>query len=343
LLRVGPTSARSTPGPACYGRGGENPTLTDACLILGLLNDKYFLGGDMEIDVDLSVKAIEEKLCKRLNMSVVDVAAGIYKVAVADMIEAIKMVSVQRGFDPRDFVMVPFGGGGPLFAGKLAIDLQVPKTIFPRNPGVFSAMGCLLADIQFDQSQSYLIGVVDLDPNKFNNILNDLENRSRNSLSEEGYTENLEVIRTADMRYVGQNFEVNTRIPEGDITKEALAELVERFHKEHERWYGYMMRDEIAEIVSVRVSVKSKRSFKPTYKMKETRGALQEALKGARKVYFGDEHGFVECPIYQRELLCPGHVIQGPAIIEQPDTTNVIYPKQAATVDKAENIVAISV
>ncbi len=340
LLRVGPQSARSIPGPACYGKGGEDPTITDACLVLGILNEKYFLGGDMEVDVNLSVKAIENKLCKQLNMSVLEVAAGIYKVAVADMTEAIKMVSVSQGFDPRNFWMVPYGGGGPLFASKLAFDLQIPKLIYPRNPGVFSAMGCLSADVQFDQSQSYLASVEDMDLDKLNQILDELEDKCRKSLSSEGYDKNLEVTRSADMRYVGQNFEVNALIPAGKINPKKLQEMVHNFNEEHEKWYGYMMQDAVAETVSLRVSVKSKQAFKPTYKVNKSKTDLKEALKGVRKTYFGDEHGFMECPIYQRDLLCVGHKISGPAIIEQSDTTNVIYPEYMAVIDELENIVA---
>lgn len=340
LLRVGPQSARSIPGPACYGKGGEDPTITDACLVLGILNDKYFLGGDMEVDVSLSVKAIENKLCKQLNMSVLEVAAGIYKVAVADMTEAIKMVSVSQGFDPRNFWMVPYGGGGPLFASKLAFDLQIPKLIYPRNPGVFSAMGCLSADVQFDQSQSYLASVEDMDLDKLNRILDELEDKCRKSLSSEGYDKNLEVTRSADMRYVGQNFEVNAMIPSGKINPKKLQEMVNNFNEEHEKWYGYMMQDAVAETVSLRVSVKSRQPFKPTYKVNKSKTDLKAALKGVRKTYFGDDHGFMECPIYNRDLLCVGHQIPGPAIIEQSDTTNVIYPEYMAVIDELENIVA---
>lgn len=340
LLRVGPESARSVPGPACYGKGGTNPTITDACLILGLIDPKYFLGGEMKVDVNLSKKAIEEKLCKKLNMSIMEVAAGIYKVAVADMVEAIKMASVERGFDPRDFTMVPYGGGGPLFASKLALELQVPKLIYPRNPGVFSAMGLLCADVQFDQSQSYLVSEKDVDLEKLNHILEDMEKKCKINLSEEGYSNNLEVIRTADMRYTGQNFEVNAQVPKGKITGEKLQELVHNFHKEHEKWYGYMMDDAPAEIVNLRVSVKAKQSVKPEYKVSKTKTDLKDAEKGVRNAYFGDDHGFVECPIYQRDQLCVGHVIQGPAIIEQIDTTIVIYPEYEAKIDELENIVA---
>lgn len=339
LLRIGPKSAGAYPGPACYGRGGKEPTLTDACLVLGILNEKYFLGGEMPISKDLAIKAIEKKLSKKLNMSVKDIAVGIYKIAVAGMVEAIKLVSVKRGFDPREFTMVAYGGGGPIFAGILAKELSISNIIFPRNPGVFSALGLLLGDVQFDYTRSYPTTIENVDLDKLNSILNELEDKGRENLKEESFEKHIEILRSADMRYMGQNFEVNTLIPEGKITQEKLVTLVERFHQEHEKWYGYRMKDERVEIVILRVSANSKQVIKPTFRKVSSTGNLREALKGKRLAYFGGIKDFVESPVYQRDMLKAGHIIEGQAIIEQTDTTIIIYPEQVAKIDEVGNIV----
>jgi len=341
LLRVGPRSAGAVPGPACYGQGGVEPTLTDACIVLDIFSQNSFLEGDMKIDKNLSAKAIEEKLVPKLNKSLMEIAKGIYEIAIADMIEAIRMISVQKGFDPREFMLVPFGGGGPVFASKIAQGMKMKKVLFPLAPGVFSAQGCLFADPQFDLSQSYPVKMENIDIDKLNNILNELENKCKQVLREEDFVKNLDVIRTADMRYSGQNFEIETEVPEGEMTQENIGILINNFHDEHVKWYGYKMEDEPVNLISLRVCVKSKQSIVPSLEITKGKVKLEGSPRQKRMVYMGKEYDFAECQIYLRDELSIGSIINGPAIIEQKDTTIIILPCQVAEVKEEGNLLAV--
>ena len=340
ILRVGPQSAGADPGPVCYGKGGKEPTITDANLVLGRLNPSYFLGGEIELDVEAARKAIFEKCAQPLGMDVVETAHGIVEIANTAMTNALRLVSVQRGYDPRDFVLVAFGGAGPVHANRLAIEVQIPKTIIPMSPGTTSAMGLLVTDLKHDYSRTLIQRVDQVDAETVAKTYRELEVDGQASLEREGMNrEEISFLHQVDMRYVGQSYELAISLSDGKLGAAEIADALSRFHCEHHRAYGYSASDEPVEFVNLRLSAIGKINKPRLRQIGADDSPLSAAQKATRSVYFDERKDFVECPIYDRYRLTAGSMLEGPAIVEEIDATTVIHPGYQALVDKFGNLI----
>ena len=340
ILRVGPQSAGADPGPVCYGKGGEEPTITDANLVLGRLNPSYFLGGEIELEVEAARNAILEKCAKPLGMGVVETALGIVEIANTAMTNALRLVSVQRGYDPRDFVLVAFGGAGPVHANRLASEVQIPKTIIPMSPGTTSAMGLLVTDLKHDYSRTLIQRVDQVDVDMVAIIYRELEVDGRESLEREGMNpEKITFLHQVDMRYVGQSYELTIPLSEGKLGAAEIEGVLAQFHREHDRAYGYSAPDEPVEFVNLRLSAIGKINKPQLRQIDAGDSSLSAAKKAVRSVYFAECEGYVECPIYDRYRLSAGVELEGPTIVEEIDATTVIHPGYQALVDKFGNLI----
>lgn len=336
-LRVGPESAGADPGPVCYGRGGTRPTITDANLVLGRLNPDYFLGGEIQLEVAAARQAIEKHCADPLGMEIVEAAHGIVEIANAAMVNALRLVSVQRGYDPRDFVLVSFGGAGPVHANRLAAEMEIPVTLIPRSPGTASAMGLLVTDLKHDYTNTHIQRIDELDLDAMEAAYTSLESRGHATLEREGVREaDMDFRRQADLRYVGQSYELPLAFPEKDWNAADLATIVEQFHDEHERAYGFSAPEEKVEIVNLRLTALGK-IVKPEPQRLKTRGK-GATPKTRRAVCFAEKDGYVDCPIYDRYSLPAGASIEGPAIVEEVDSTTAIHPGYRAEVDVFGNL-----
>jgi N-methylhydantoinase A len=328
LLRVGPRSAGADPGPVCYRRGGIEPTVTDANVVLGRLNPGYFLGGEMGLDVEGARAAIEERCAKPLGLDVTKAAYGIVEIANAAMVNALHLISVQRGYDPRDFVLVGFGGAGPVHANAIARDAEMPTLLIPRSPGIFSATGLLTTDLKRDAAVTIMRRLDEVDDAEVEAVFSELERAGREELRLEGLTDDrIEFLRQIDLRYVGQSYELT--VPAGDG-------LVERFHAEHDRVYGFAAPTEPVELVSLRLGSVG-RIAKPPRRTLDSGAA--PAPKERRDVYFAETDGYVDCPIYDRYGLPGGVTFPGPAVIEEFDSTTVVHPGFKVSVDDTGNLI----
>lgn len=338
-LRVGPQSAGALPGPICYGRGGEQPTVTDANLILGRLDAKQFLGGSGVLTLD--VAAAETALAalgERIGgLSAQEAALGVVRVANATMERAVRRVSVERGHDPRDFVLVPFGGAGPLHACDLADTLGIPRIFLPPSPGVLSALGLLMADIVYESSQALLINADRLVAHPFTlqEAISALEKLATAVLAKEGITEpTLEMF--LDIRYRGQSYELTVSLAQ-PATSAAVQQAVDEFHAAHAVRYGYAMHDEIVEIVTLRL-----RGTGPGVELHLPHEPLglpepDVAQMGTKPVWFRPDSPHTST-CYDRARLRPGHRFDGPAMVFQFDTTTVVAPGWTAFVDSLHNL-----
>jgi N-methylhydantoinase A len=338
MLRVGPHSAGADPGPVCYGHGGSEPTITDANLVLHRLDPDHFLGGEMRLDEEAARRAINEKCAGPLGLDMVEVALGIVEIANSAMINALRRISVQRGYDPRDFVLVAFGGAGPLHANRLAAELEIPTLLVPMSPGTTSALGLLVTDLKHDYSTTLIQRVDRLDGGMVNRLYRDMEERGRKALLTEGMERSrIAFERQVEMRYVGQSYELPIPLGEGRV-EDALQGMLKRFHEEHERAYGFAAPGEPVELVTLRLTAVGGIA-KPTLLESPTRGGGTPAPRRAvRKVYFAEAGGYVDCPSYVRYRLSAGGVIEGPAIVEEMDSTTVIHPGFHAEVDRYGNL-----
>jgi N-methylhydantoinase A len=338
-LRVGPRSAGAVPGPVCYGQGGTTPTITDANLLLGRLNAKFFLGGEITLDLKASRDAMISRCGQPLGLDPVQAASGIIEIANAHMMGAIRLISVQRGYDPRDFVLVAFGGAGPLHANALARELGIPTILIPPSPGIASALGLLMTDLthEFVATRRQLLG--NLDAAALVGLFSDYERQGDDLLAREGVAPaQRRLVRTLDLRYLGQSHELTVAVPAGALTAPDVERIQEQFHEAHARAYGYAAREDPVELVNVRLTAIGV-SPKPQLKaLPHGTGDLQRAIKGYRPVWFGEMSGFTSCPIVDRYHLCWGDVVPGPVVIEELDSTTVIHPGYAAQVDQYGNL-----
>ena len=346
VLRVGPRSAGADPAPACYGKGGTEPTITDANLVLGRLDADHFLGGAMRLDEAAAWHAIKERCADPLGLDVVEVALGIVEIANNSMVSALRRISVQRGHDPRDFVLVAFGGAGPAHANRLAAELDVPTVLVPMSPGTASAMGLLVTDIKHDYSVTLIQPADALDLEQVDRIYREMRERGRRALLGEGTGHaSIGFERLADMRYVGQSYELS--IPFGEGRKEDVLDgMLEAFHAEHERAYGFSAPGEPVEFVTLRLTavgniVKPKLRELPSSGGSGSGGGgvdASAALRTVRQIFFAEAGGFVDCPSYDRYRLPARGVVEGPAIVEEMDSTTVIHPGFRAEVDQYGNL-----
>jgi N-methylhydantoinase A len=339
LLRVGPQSAGADPGPASYGKGGREPTVTDANLVLGRLNPRYFLGGEIELDVEQARRAIQDRCARPLGMDVAAAAQAIVEIANAAMVNALRLVSVQRGYDPRDFVLLAFGGAGPLHANRLAAETGIATTLIPPGPGLTSALGLLVTDLKHDAAAAWRCRADRLDPAAVEAAYRKMEAAGRDTLRREGVPPaDMACLRQADLRYVGQSFELTVPLPEGELGPADAARVAASFHREHERAYGHSAPDEPVEWVSLRLTALG-RIAKPRLREWPADGRdTGAARKEGRPVYFAEANGFADCPIYDRYRLRAGGVVPGPAVVEEMDSTTVIHPGYQARVDRFGNL-----
>jgi N-methylhydantoinase A len=328
-LRNGPLSAGANPGPAAYGRGGQAPTNTDANVVLGRLGTQLIDGG-MTLDADAAEQALCEHIAEPLGMTVTDAASATIRVANANMADAVRLISIRRGYDPREFVLVVFGGAGPLHGVDLARELSIPTVLVPPNPGITSALGCLLVDIQHDLSMM-LVGRVDtLDPATVQRGFEELETEAFERLKAEGVEPAAMVLRrTIDMRYVGQWRSMS--IPVGS-TVEGFDDIVEQFHADHEREHNFRRDASPVEVYRLNVTAMGVVSKPELPEHPPASGPMSDPV-GRRMVAFRDGEDPVSTPVYSRDDLRPGDVLDGPVIIEQLDSTTPVPPGATARVD----------
>jgi N-methylhydantoinase A len=341
-FRVGPRSAGADPGPACYGRGGKEPTVTDAQGVLGRLDPDQFLGGGVAIDAELAYRAIKEKLADPLQMTVEQAALGIIRILNSNMSLAIRANSVAKGFDPRKFALLPFGGAGPLNGVALAEAVHAREVIVPPAPGITAAIGLLVTDMQYEFIRSVLTVLKEVTQDhiaRLNDVIEDLTGQCRASLEGDGvpvYKQRF--VRIAECRYHGQGFELRADIPDGSLTLESIEKIKANFHEQHRRDYGWAFDDVDVEIVTVRViGVASTRALQwpelPAGKPRPEEGALMFI----RRTTFDDGQTH-DTPRYERSLLKAGNLLDGPAIVVQRDSTTLVPPGYRARVVANGNI-----
>ena len=337
-LRVGPQSAGAHPGPACYGRGGRAPTVTDANVVLGRLSATQLLDGRMAVRRELAEQAIA-RLAAPLGASVIETARGIVSVVQTNMLGAIRIVSVRKGYDPRGYTLVAFGGAGPLHAAALARDLGIERVLVPPAPGILCALGLLVAPLRLDLVRTRVALVDPMTEAELAQGFDDLEQQASAWLDREDVPPaRRRLARAFDMRYVGQNFELTVTPPAGaSLGAKALRG---EFLREHERVYGYAAADEPVQIVALRLTAFGDRE-RPSMPALPAAATADpgEARIGERAVYDEEARAFQTAPVYRRERLLAGHRLSGPAIVEQMDSTTVILGGQTARVDDRANLV----
>lgn len=337
-MHVGPQSAGADPGPACYMRGGVEPTVTDANLQLGILNPDYFLGGEMEIAPQLGREAIQ-KVADHFELSIDEAALGIIKIVDTNMSGLLQSMTVKRGYDPREFAMVAFGGAGPIHATAIAKELSIPTVIVPPSPGVFSAWGMLMADLRHDFGQTYIAPVDTTNVDEINVLCRTLEERVKELFAREHIPESSIVISyELDLRYVGQEHTLSVSAP-FTLREEDKSVLNERFDDRHLRIYGHNAPEEPKEIVSLKV-IGIGEVAKPTLETiaSGSKKPGEEARLGERKVYVGSGN-YQTFSIYRRDKLLAGNVFSGPVIIEEATATTVVEKNQTCSVDQYGSLI----
>ena len=342
VLNVGPQSAGSSPGPACYGWGGTLPTVSDANLILGRLNPNYFLGGRLSLYPERARTAVRKHISRITDISVEEAAMGIIRIVNANMAKGISGNSVERGYDLREFALVTMGGAAALHAADIARELNMDRVIVPSMSGNFSAVGLVVADIQHDYVRTYAKKKHNIDPHDLLTLFKEMEDEGiKQALEEKVPRESIEVSWSADLRYEGQSWELNTPIRvTGDLTGDDLQKIITDFNRLHQRIYSYSEPKETVEFVNLRVRV---RGLNPTFTLQreETGSSSVECdCKEMRDVYF-EVAGFLNVPIYEREQLPAGWETRGPCIVEETISTTLIPPEFRGWIDEYKNIVIV--
>jgi N-methylhydantoinase A len=336
-LTVGPRSAGADPGPACYGRGGEEPTVTDANLVLGRIPSSL-LGGEIALDEQRAREAIEKYVARPLGLDLFAAAEGVLKIVHNNMAGALRVVSIERGYDPRDFALIAFGGAGPLHAGPLAQLLGIPTVIIPPQPGALSALGLLVTDLANDYVQTCLQRGPHYDLKTLAHVYARLETEAARWLEKEGIPPSQRAFRwAADLRYARQGVELTAETASRAVTPQMIQELVSAFHRKHEQLYTYALEETPVEIVNVRVQAVGLLNPSALPRVMASEGTAPTPFS-YRPVYFAEAGGFVTTPCYRRGELCAGQMLSGPAIVEQLDTTTVIFPGQQTQVDGFGNL-----
>ena len=331
-LRVGPQSAGAAPGPACYGLGGQNPTVTDADAVLGYLDPGHFLGGRMPLSLDSASAAIKRVVGEPLGLELMQAAQGIVDIVNSNMADAIRMISIERGHDPRDYSLVAFGGAGPVHAGRIGEELGIKKVIIPPNPGVFSAMGLVCTDLKRDYVRSLytLLDVEGVD-DRMRQVYRDITSEARDMLSRSGIPqENWNFRYYLDIRYGNQAYELTVPVESSEIEEGALDAIAERYHAQHFTTYDYNAPDEPIQLVNMRASAIGK--FGADFiapRISSANGSKDISPRSHREVYF-KELGQTSCPVYDRGDLSAGAEIEGPAVIQESSSTVIVYPGQRA-------------
>ncbi len=337
-LHVGPESAGAEPGPICYGRGGTRPTVTDANLVLGYLNPDYFYGGELKLDVAAVHRAIDEQIRRPLALASVEEAAyGIFRMVNANMANAIRRVSATRGVDPRPLPLVAFGGNGPLHAGMQAAELGIREVLIPKTAPTFSALGLLLTDPIVVELRSYIAPVDEADPSRIAELYAEMREAAAAALAAGGFrSRDVHLQRVAYLCYPGQTFDMPVEVPgEGAFHGRMLARVTEAFHRKHEELHTYASRDQTPILRGLGLEATAATDKPSLPRIPTARRGASAALKGRRKAYFGGR--WVSTPIYDGRLLRARQSLEGPAIVEEPFTTIVVYPGQSLRLDARGN------
>ncbi|MGH2985577.1 MAG: hydantoinase/oxoprolinase family protein [Solirubrobacterales bacterium] len=340
-LRSGPQSAGADPGPAAYDTGGSEPTNTDVNLVLGRLDPKRFLGGDFELAPELAERALQEKIAEPLGMSLEEAAEGVLRVSNENMVEALRLISVERGYDPRDYALMAFGGAGPVHAAYCAAEMNIPWVVVPRSPGLASAFGQLRVTIRDDTQRPLLTKHDDLEPAQLERTFGELEDEARTLLSSEGIgAEQLTMERSVDLKYYQQTTYLNLPVPDGEIGQSTVDELVSEFLRRHEEEFGYSVGLEFTsvEFVNARLTALGPAPV-GELRLDETQGTAEDAVIEARKVHFAEVGGWVESTIYDRDRLFAGAELNGPAIVQELDSTTIVPPGARVRVDEYRNMI----
>lgn len=337
-LQIGPQSAGAKPGPVCYDSGGTKPTVTDANVILGYLNQEYLVGGELPIDAGKARQAFTKKIAEPMGLDIAHAAYGAHQITISNMIRAIRAVSSERGRDPRDYAMVPFGGNGPLFAAGMARELSMTRIVIPPSPGLFSSFGLLYADVEHHYSRTVQRVLRDMEPAALTGVWRELEEQARQQLARDGFNDSqMRFRRAANMHYKGQIFELTVAAPDGEFDKNRIAELEDAFGVEHERTYGHRAGpEEPVELVNaqlVGVAIPDRPRI-PERTEIDSRGSSDPLPP--RQAYFGPEHGWIETPVLRRADL--SNVRKGPCIIEEYDATSLVPIDGTARLDELGNI-----
>ena len=336
-LKVGPHSAGASPGPVCYGQGGTEPTFTDAMVTLGYLNPVAIAGGRVKLDAQRARDVLRARVAEPMGMSLEEAAHGIYTVAAATMTRAVKAVTTYRGRDPREFTLVAFGGNGPIAAAAVASALSMRRVLVPPAPGVFSAVGLLLAEVEHEFSSTVLLPALTLEGTKFENLFAELEGSARETMRTEGHpVERLQLMRIAEMRYAGQAYELGIPVRNGD----GIADVLARFHVEHHRTYGHRSDGDPVDLVAIRIHAQvAPLDESMNYKRlaAAARAGGEAGERRTRRAYFGKQAGFMETPVIDRVSLGAGWM-EGPLIVEEYDSTCIVPPGARARLDELANI-----
>ena len=339
VLKVGPRSAGAFPGPASYGLGGEEPTLTDANVYLGFASPEHLAGGSVKISPHLAEQAIRDRVAGPLALDTLQAAWGIRQVSTSSLIRAIRAVSTERGRDPRQFLLFAFGGMGPGHALDLADELGIGTVIVPPLPGLFSALGLLFAEVEHHLIRTHLVDTAKVDHVLLNDALGDLGGQAMSTLERQGYAaEHRSIDLLADMRYRGQDYALTVPFRSRRVGPEVLANLIEEFHREHEKTYGYRSDSEETQIVALRCVARGLSTTPRLPERLHLPAAQGRRQQGTRRCYFGPEHGWTETPVLGRADLSGGPV-RGPAIIEEDDSSTVLKPGWTATLGEWSHMV----
>lgn len=335
-LKVGPQSAGAVPGPVAYGIGGTEPTTTDACLVTGRLSAENF---DNQVDMDAVRATIQEKVGDAFGMDTDEAAMSILRVAEANMYNALKLISVRRGYDPRDFTMVAFGGGGPMHCAYLAKELNIRKVIVPIAAPVFSAWGMLMTDVRHDYIQTNIRRMNEVSAEELNDMWEGLLSQAQEQFEKEDIPkENIVCNYIADMRYMGQEHTVKVNVPPIPWSEETKEEIIQRFHDTHEHFYTFRLTDTPTEIVNLHLVAYGRLTKPELAKIPPQEGPVEDAKKEIRKVYFAED-GWMDTPVYLREKLGRGAVLDGPVIVEEAAASAVAAKGQRITVDEYGNLI----
>jgi N-methylhydantoinase A len=333
MLRVGPQSAGADPGPACYGLAGEKPTVTDANVILGYLNPDFFLGGRVKLNRALSEKAMET-IAKPLGLDIVEAASAVYRVVNANMVGAMRAVSVTRGIDPRGYTVISGGAAGGTHAAKIAEELGIKKVICPVAAGGLCAFGMLVADVKHSYLTTYPANTENMDIAKINEIFAEMEARAIEELKTEGFQcEDITLERVVDAKYPYQLHEIMVPVPGGKLSGDQLPAMVNTFHDHHQRLYTYCVRNMPVDMNGWRVTATGRISKVMPMEQPRTGVAAASAEKARRPMFFAEYGEYVDTPICDAEKLGPGMVIEGPAVVELPTTTIVVFPNHRMSVN----------
>jgi N-methylhydantoinase A len=340
-LQVGPQSAGAEPGPACYDGGGEEPTLTDAFVLLGYINPDYLVGGEMPLKADKSKLAMQQEVAEPLGKDLIEVAHGAFVVAGATMMRAVKAVTTYRGRDPRDFALFAFGGNGPVVAAEVADQLQIKQVIVPPNPGLFSAFGLLFSKIEHEFARTLFRRTVEADRREIGDVYGELEVQTLSAMKADGYQpREVTLVRQADLRYSGQAYELTVPVDGGPLGKTIVEDIVEAFGAEHQRTYGHRAKDDPVDLVNLRVvgwaPPRGPQNTSPAAAIASHGHALAQD-KPTRMAYFGAAHGQLETSVISRKDLLGRHQ-HGPLIIEEYDATIVVPPGWSSTLDELGNV-----